>query len=142
MRILQINTDKRRLGTLGERAAARFLRKSRYRIIERNYCSDEHEIDFIAEDKEYLVFVEVKTRTLGHESAREPRPAAAVTPEKQRSVISAAKQYIAFHPTDKKKRFDVIEVYVNDINSRKNVAEIKHLVGAFNLNSAYKSSYR
>ncbi len=137
MKILQVDTEKRRLGTFGEKAAARFLKKNGYRIKHKNYCPQGHEIDIVAENKEYIIFVEVKTRTIGRENQREPRPSSSVTPEKQRSVISAAKHYLAFHPNDKKKRMDVIEVYANSINGKYTVAEIKHLTSAFNLNTAY-----
>ena len=137
MKILEIKTVKRLLGNFGERAACRYLKRNGYRIVKRNFVADSHEIDIIASNKDTLVFVEVKTRTIGKESPNEPRPASSVTPEKQRAIISAAKMYAAFNPTNKKKRFDVIEVYVNDNSKRKCVAEIKHLVNTFNVNTAF-----
>lgn len=137
MKILEIKTVKRLLGNLGERAACRYLKRNGYRIVKRNFVADSHEIDIIASNKDTLVFVEVKTRTIGKESPNEPRPASSVTPEKQRAIISAAKMYAAFNPTNKKKRFDVIEVYVKDNLKRKRVAEIKHLVNTFNVNTAF-----
>ena len=137
MKILEIKTVKRLLGNFGERAACRYLKRNGYRIVKRNFVADSHEIDIIASNKDTLVFVEVKTRTIGKESPNEPRPASSVTPEKQRAIISAAKMYAAFNPTNKKKRFDVIEVYVKDNLKRKRVAEIKHLVNTFNVNTAF-----
>lgn len=137
MKILEIKTVKRLLGNFGERAACRYLKRNGYRIVKRNFVADSHEIDIIASNKDTLVFVEVKTRTIGKKSPNEPRPASSVTPEKQRAIISAAKMYAAFNPTNKKKRFDVIEVYVNDNSKRKCVAEIKHLVNTFNVNTAF-----
>ena len=137
MNILKIRTEKRRLGNYGERAARRFLRKNGYRISERNFVADSHEIDIIAEDKETLVFVEVKTRTVGNENANEPRPASSVTPEKQRGIIKAARFYTAYKPSKKKKRFDIIEVYVNQNNGKYTLAEVKHLKNTFNLNTAF-----
>ena len=142
MQILKIKTKRRLLGNYGERAAVRFLRRSGYRIIKRNFVADSHEIDVIAEDKQSQIFVEVKTRTLGAENPNEPRPASSVTPEKQRAIIKAARLYTAFNPTPKRKRFDVIEVYVNNNNDKYSVAEIKHLKGAFNLNTAFSPSER
>ena len=142
MQILGIKTRRRLLGSYGEGAAVRFLRRSGYRIIKRNFVADPHEIDVIAEDREYQVFVEVKTRTLGLESPNEPRPASSVTPEKQRAIISAARLYTAYNPTRKKKRFDVIEVYVNKNKHKYSVAEIRHLKGTFNLNTAFSPSER
>ena len=142
MNILKIKTKKRLLGDFGERAAARYLRRSGYRIIKKNFVADGHEIDIIAEDKPTQIFVEVKTRTIGKEHPNEPRPASSVGAEKQRSIIKAAQFYTAYNPINKKKRFDVIEVYVNQNNDKYSVAEIKHLKGAFNLNTAFSPSER
>ena len=51
------------LGIKGEEAATAFLKDKGYRILERNWRMHRHEIDIVAEDDEYIVFVEVKTRT-------------------------------------------------------------------------------
>lgn len=135
MKILEVATEKRKTGNIGERAASRFLKRNGYKIIKRNYADSKNEIDIIAENKEYTVFVEVKSRTLGHQSPKEPRPASAVTPEKQRRIISAARYYIASRNEHKKLRFDVIEVYLAD-EKRKKVKEILHLKAAFNYDTA------
>lgn len=137
MQILKIRTKNRLIGSYGERAARRFLRRSGYRILRKNFVADMHEIDVIAEDKDTIVFVEVKTRTVGHENPNEPRPASSVDAEKQRGIITAARVYIAAFPSSKKKRFDIIEVYINSNNGKYSVAEIKHLKNTFNLNTAY-----
>ena len=137
MKILEIKTVKKLLGNYGERVACRYLRRKGYRVEKRNLVADSHEIDIIASTKDTLAFVEVKTRTIGKENPNEPRPASSVTPEKQRAIISAAKMYAAFNPTSKKKRFDVIEIYVKDNSKRKHVAEIKHLINTFNVNTAF-----
>ena len=142
MKILNIKTPKRELGTFGEKMAKRYLRRNRYKIREMNFVADGHEIDIIAEDKNTLVFVEVKTRTLGRENPNEPRPASSVDGQKQRGIINAARFYSAYNPTNKKKRFDIIEVYVNHNNARYSLAEIKHLKNTFNLNTAYSYAER
>ena len=49
-------------GKIGEDYAAQFLTKKGYRVVARNYRSRFGEIDLIAENKEYIVFAEVKTR--------------------------------------------------------------------------------
>ena len=136
MKILEILTPKRLLGNLGEDSAAKFLRKNGYRVLERNYVDEGYEVDIIARRQDILAFVEVKSRTIGHENPREPRPASAVTPEKQRRIIRAAKAYVAHHPTDKKIRFDIVEVYYDGEGSKRRVREINHLEGAFNVNTA------
>ena len=126
MKILQLKTPKRLLGNYGEKQAAKYLKKNGYKIIKKNFVADSHEIDLIAETRDTIVFIEVKTRTLGHEHPNEPRPASSVNSEKQRAIISAAKIYSAFNPTDKKKRFDVVEVYVNSNNNKYKTDVLRH----------------
>ena len=135
MKILQILTEKRKIGNIGERAAARLLKKAGYKILKRNYVALGYEIDIIASDREHTVFCEVKTRTLGKENPNEPRPASSVTPEKQRKIISVAKYYNANKNAGRKMRFDIIEVFVDD---EKTVKKAVHLIGAFNYNTANK----
>ncbi len=50
------------LGELGERAAARHLRRKRYKIVARRHASRYGEFDLIAVEGQTIVFVEVKTR--------------------------------------------------------------------------------
>ena len=56
-------TDKKEIGNFGEDFTAKFLKKSGYKILERNYHSRYGEIDIIASKGAVLAFVEVKTRT-------------------------------------------------------------------------------
>ena len=75
-------TLRRLRGDLGERAAAKHLRKSGYRILERNYSALGCEIDLIVQSREYLVFVEVKARRLDpSKETTLTKPAAAVDRE-------------------------------------------------------------
>lgn len=135
MKILEILTEKRKIGNVGERAAAKLLKKSGYKILERNYVALGYEIDIIATDREHTVFCEVKTRTLGKENPKESRPASSVTPDKQRKIISAAKYYNTAKNLGRKMRFDIIEIIVDD--SMK-VKEERHLIGAFTYDTATK----
>ncbi|MFR0949697.1 MAG: YraN family protein [Ruminococcus callidus] len=50
------------IGRLGETAVCRQLEQQGYSIVRRNFCVRGGEIDIIAENGEYLAFVEVKTR--------------------------------------------------------------------------------
>ena len=141
MEILKIDTERRKLGDFGEREAVKLLKKKGYKILEKNYVMLEHEIDVIAECESAVVFVEVNTRDVASISQKEPRPASAVTPKKQRRIITAAKGYLASHRTDKRVRFDIIEVYVDkDARGRRTVS-LKHLENAFNKNTAYKPKF-
>ena len=136
MKILEILTPKRLLGNFGERAAARYLRKHGYLIIERNYVADSAEIDIIAERDGVRAFVEVKTRTYKEPSPTTSRPAAAVNREKRRKIIDCARTYNARHYKECRSRFDVIEVYTEQAGIRTKVKEIKHIIAAFDKNSA------
>ena len=123
-------------GNFGEGEAAKLLKKKGYKILARNHVEGDGEIDIIAADSEFTVFVEVKTRKYGVDNPVEPRAASSVTPEKQRRIIKAAKTYLAYNPTDKKVRFDVIEVYYETEGAKRRVREINHLEGAFSTNTA------
>ena len=134
MNILKIKTKKRLIGDIGESAVCRYLKKSKYKILSSNYVAAGHEIDIIAENKEYIALVEVKTRTEGHESLKESRPSAAVTREKQRGIIAAASSFVASNSTKKKYRFDVAEVIVSESGD---VVNINYIESAFDVTSAY-----
>ena len=100
--------DRKHLtGSEGEAVAGRYLKKKGYTILGQNYFCRFGEIDLIARDGGYVVFVEVKTRTSsGFAQARE-----AVTPAKQRKLRAAASLYLAERRLDCRCRFDVAEVY-------------------------------
>ena len=136
MNILKVLTERRLTGNFGEDEAAKLLKKKGYKILAKNHVEGDGEIDIIAADSEFTVFVEVKTRKYGVDNPVEPRAASSVTPEKQRRIIKAAKTYLAYNPTDKKVRFDVIEVYYDTEGAKRRVREINHLEGAFDLNTA------
>ena len=136
MNILKVLTERRVTGNFGEGEAARLLKKKGYKILAKNHVEGDGEIDIIAADSEFTVFVEVKTRKYGVDNPVEPRAASSVTPEKQRRIIKAAKTYLAYNPTDKKVRFDVIEVYYDTEGAKRRVREINYLEGAFDLNTA------
>ena len=102
--------NKQLLGSFGEDAAAAFLSKKGFTVIQRNFSCRLGEIDIIAEEGEYLAFVEVKLRkNADHGEARE-----FVTFSKQKRIILAAKYWLSRHPTELQPRFDVVEVYAPD----------------------------
>ena len=127
-------------GIAGEDAAARLLQKKGFRILERNLHVKKKEIDIIAESREFLVFVEVKARTVPYldEKGNSPypmTPAMAVNRQKQRFVYTAASQYLLRHPTEKQPRIDVIEVYLREIPNTSpqkfELLRIHHIENAF-----------
>lgn len=135
MKILEVRTEKRKIGDIGEKIAEKHLKNDGYKIIKHNYVAAGHEIDIIAENKDTIAFIEVKTRTVGYTSPKEPRPSSAVTPEKQRKIISSAKYYLAFIRNTKRVSLDIMEVYLNDDGTENKTIHIKN---AFNLNTAYR----
>ena len=136
MNILKVLTKNRLTGNFGEDAAAKFLKRNGYRILERNYVAKGNEIDIIAKSKDTLIFVEVKTRTLGRGILNESRPAAAVNYEKQRKIIDTAGWYLASREYSGLLkglhiRLDVIEVYVSQNGTKRKTENIVHIEGAF-----------
>lgn len=113
------------IGQIGEEYVAKFLKKKHYKILARNYRKRYGEIDIIAENKNYIAFVEVKTRhTDSMTSAAE-----AVNRQKQLKIIKTASMYLSENETEKFCRFDVCEVYVNADNLK--VVNINYIEGAF-----------
>ncbi len=95
------------LGELGERAAARHLRRQGYKIIVTRHRLRYGEFDVIAVDGQTIVFVEVKTRR----DVRMTRPAAAVDAGRRRRMNRAAVAYLKAHRLlDYPSRFDIVEV--------------------------------
>ncbi|MBE6621568.1 MAG: YraN family protein [Ruminococcaceae bacterium] len=118
-------------GTAGENAACDFLVQNGYRILHRNYRVSHDEIDIIAENDQYIVFVEVKTRTQVANPAY-GRPAAAVTAKKRFHLARAAEAYIKAHKSDKFYRFDVIEVLLcHDRVTGAGRYRLNHMKGVF-----------
>ncbi len=95
-------------GTAGERLAEQHLLDCGYRILERNYRCRAGEIDLIASDGDYLVFVEVKYRR----SAAMGRAAEAVDEKKQKRIERAAAWYLKEKHLrfDQPCRFDVVAI--------------------------------
>lgn len=118
------------LGTEGEDIAARFLQEQGTVVLERNYRYEHAEVDLVCfepaevyEQGGEIVFVEVKTRT----GTGFGRPEEAVTPEKQRNVIKAAKAFLyERHLEGSPCRFDVVAILL-----RGGQPEIEHFKNAF-----------
>lgn len=109
----------RQLGNLAEDAAAAYLLEQGYTLLARNYTIRGAEVDIIAKDGDFVVFVEVKSR----KSAQYAMPRESVTAAKQRRICTAALRYVQENGLfEAAIRFDVIEVTPGGI---------VHLRGAF-----------
>lgn len=113
-------------GAWGEALAAQFLQKKHYKIVATNYRCRFGEIDIVAANRKYLLFVEVKLR----KSAKFAQAAEFVNSFKQERLRTTAELYLSENPTELQPRFDVIEIYAPEgINTKKPV--INHLEDAF-----------
>jgi putative endonuclease len=107
----------------GENLAANWLATHGYTVIERNYRYGHGEIDIIARNEEFTVFVEVKTRGAGSFGTA----AAAVSSAKQRQLIHVARGYMYERNLGELScRFDVITV-----DARGDTRTIEHFPHAF-----------
>ena len=114
------------LGAWGEALAADYLRKKHYKIIACGYSCRFGEIDLIASNRKYLVFVEVKLR----KNADFARAREYVNRSKQDRIRMTASPYLAENATRLQPRFDVIEIYAPEgMNTAR--PEIIHLEDAF-----------
>jgi putative endonuclease len=113
-------------GAWGEAQAAEYLRKKRYRIVACNYKCRFGEIDLIAQNRKFTVFVEVKLRkSSDFAQARE-----FVTAAKQERLRATALMWLQANPDNRQPRFDVIEIYApQGIDTLR--PEIVHLENAF-----------
>ena len=102
------NINNRAIGTKYEVLAAEYLKEQGIRVIEQNYRCPQGEIDIIASDGRYLLFVEVKYRS----NTDKGYPAEAVTAAKQRRIRKTARYYQWEHrlPEEIPIRFDVISI--------------------------------
>ena len=133
--------NHRAVGRFAEQVAAAYLVQQGYRIVRTNYTVKGGELDIIAENDEYIVFVEVKSRDRSYVPGY-GRPALAVTETKKRRVVQTAEIYLLDNPSDKDKRIDVIEV-ITDKNGGKPL--VRHMKNAFDATgrSVYtRSAYR
>lgn len=114
------------LGKRGENAAARFLYRQGYDIVERNWKCRFGEADIIARDGSTLVFVEVKTRS----GIERGFPSEAVDSKKRDTYEKIALSYVADHAeTEAVVRFDVVAI----VAVAPDRALIRHHISAFSV---------
>ena len=115
--------SKRKIGKDGEELAGSFLERQGYTILQRNYTFNHGEIDIVAQDKDELVFVEVKMR-------RNPKfglPEESVMPAKQELLRRTAEGYVQEKKLENCScRFDVV-----GIRDEKGIITFVHYKNAF-----------
>lgn len=109
-----MQNNKRTLGKDYEDLAAAYLEQQHLIILERNYRNRQGEIDLIANDHGYLVFIEVKYR----KTNRMGLPQEAVGSHKQQKIRQTARYYLYQHRygDDIPCRFDVVAITGTEIN--------------------------
>lgn len=129
------DTSKQILGKLGEDIAADYLQNNGYRIVRRNVQLGKNELDIVAEDDDYIVFVEVKTRScLYPESGDFGSPGRSVDEGKRKNTLKASRDYLSKNYINKQPRIDVIEVYMLEQKSEfktPTVLKVNHIRNAF-----------
>lgn len=116
-------TNKIKTGTSGETAAREFLKEKGYEIVVSNYRYRKSEIDLIVKKDNWLVFVEVKTRS----SAYFGYPEEFVDRAQQRSIFLGADQYMYETDWEGNVRYDIVSVMM--VNGM--VEEVYHIEDAF-----------
>jgi len=124
----ETTSHNRTLGIRGEDAAARYLEKMGFEILERNWTCRFGEADIIAREDDDVVFVEVKTR-YGIEKGI---PEDAVDRKKRDRYEKIAASYLGEHDyVDCYVRFDVIGILVIEEGEGRGRALLRHHRSAF-----------
>lgn len=111
-------------GNKGEDLACQYLQKQGYKILKRNYRIRGGEIDIVAKDKDYLVFVEVKTR-YSHEYGL---PVESITPWKIKYLLKTAQFYLQkINWGDKPYRLDIVSIDFADFKENPKIELIKNI---------------
>ncbi len=115
-------TNTKETGNKGETLAKEFLQQKGYTIRDSNWHFGHLEIDIIAENKTYIIFCEVKTRS----SNAVGEPEEFVSRQQQKNIIRAANFYMDIKKCTKEVRFDIISI----LQTTEKV-DVKQIEGAF-----------
>ncbi|MBI4335280.1 MAG: YraN family protein [Candidatus Omnitrophica bacterium] len=116
--------DNKTLGKIGEDCAERFLKRNGYKILHRNWRCAFGEIDIVAREKDFIAFVEIKTR----HSVNFGPGYLSVNSRKQIKLINLGQAYLKrYGLVDKPCRIDVVSINLDENNE----AEIELIKDAF-----------
>lgn len=126
-----IDFNSAQVGKFGEDYCAKYAKRiKKLKIIGRNVTIGKLETDIIATNKEYIVFIEVKTRRIDKNNIK--RPASSVDRDKRTNLINFAYAYCKSLPKKhqgKTPRIDVCELYVV-ADKKLKVSEINYIENA------------
>jgi putative endonuclease len=122
----QTQDRRQALGRQGEDLAVLYLTQQGYDIITRNWRTRSGELDIVARDGDWLVFVEVRTRRIrgGAAGPALGTPEESVAPRKQLQLVALADAYLFALPWDGPWRIDVIAL---ELRADRSVARLNHL---------------
>ena len=115
-------SDKIKRGNEGEKLAADFLTGKGFEIVARNYRHRRSEIDLIVRMDNWLIFVEVKTRS----SYDFGYPEEFVNSQKRKKILEGAEHYLYESNWQGNVRYDIVSIRL-----REDGPEIMHLEDAF-----------
>ncbi len=119
-----MSKNKRKIGEKGEDIAAAYLESKGWLIIDRNYFFEKAEVDIVATDGTFIVFVEVKLRSNTYFG----RPEEFVTPEKEKNIKKAAEAWVYERKMETAAvRFDIISI----VQKENEAPDITHFEDAF-----------
>jgi len=121
---------RRSLGRQGEDTAAAYLEGLGYELLARNWRTRAGELDIIARDGDWLVFVEVRTRRAARGGAPPMlgSPEESVTPRKQMRLVAMSEAYLFELPWHGSWRIDVIALELwPDGGPAGGIARLNHL---------------
>ncbi len=136
-------TDKQKIGNIGENVACRFLVKRGFTILDRNYLKKWGELDIIAKKDNILRFIEVKTvsreniKNISQETLEQDRPEENVHPWKLKRLYRAIDSYLlekdVIHETSDGERqinwqFDIIAVFLDIKNKQAKIRFTENVI--------------
>ena len=117
--------NRQEVSKLGEKAAQKFLKTRGYRIRETGFRCRHGEIDIIAQQKDCLVFVEVRTKS----NLEFGTPEESITQAKKERLIASALTYTATHQNlPPLWRIDVIAIELDDRGKVKRIEIIENAI--------------
>lgn len=116
------NLNNKEKGDKGEAQAVAFLLGKGYTISQLKWKHGKYEVDIIAQQGNYLVFVEVKTRY----SDTYLEPWEAVSLAKRKKICISANAYIQSCQTPLEPRFDIVSIIIKG-----STQSILHIENAF-----------
>jgi putative endonuclease len=117
--------DRQEVGKLGEEAARKFLKKRGYRIRETGFRCHHGEIDIVAQKKDYLIFVEVRTKS----DLEFGTPEESITQAKKERLIASALTYTTTHQNlPPLWRIDVVAIEIDEKGKPQRIDLIENAV--------------